>query len=71
VELLTRINDPVRLQVLCDALRARGIAYSVDHAGMHALMPLPDVMDVRLMVEAQDMAAARRVLADVLGDVDA
>ena len=62
-----RVNDPVELQVLCNALRARGIAYSVDHAGMHGLMPLPDIMDVRLMVEAEDMTAARQVLTDLLG----
>jgi len=67
VELLRRISDPVELQVLCDALRARGIAYNVDHAGMHDLMPLPNVMDVRLMVEAEDLTAARNILTDLLG----
>jgi len=62
---LLTLSDPVSLQVLCDALSERGIGFRVDNAGMHALMPLPDVMDIRVFVEAEDMAAAQRVVDDL------
>jgi len=53
------------MQVVCDALQAHGVEYQVGNAGMHALMPLPDIMDMRVMVEEDDMEAARQVLADM------
>jgi len=62
---LLTLSDPVSLQVLCDALNDRGISFRVDNAGMHALMPLPDVMDIRIFVEAEDMAAAQRIVEDL------
>lgn len=62
---LTKCSDAVSLQVLSDALAAAGIGFRVEDAGMRALMPLPGVMDARVMVEAADMPAAMRVLRDL------
>jgi len=62
---LIRIADPVSLQILCDALAERAIVFRVDNAGMHALMPLPGVMDARILVEESDLSAARLVLNDL------
>ncbi|MDX8401500.1 MAG: DUF2007 domain-containing protein [Mariprofundaceae bacterium] len=62
---LTETADPVRAQALCDALRALGIACRIDNTGMHALMPLPGLFDLRLMVADEDIEAARQVLADL------
>lgn len=65
MQLLIRLSDPVRLQVLCDALAAQHIRFRTDHAGMHALLPLPGVMDVHVMVDTDQMDAATRVLEDL------
>jgi len=62
---LVKLSDPVSLQVLSDALDACGIGFRVDNAGMHALMPLPDVMDMRVFVADADMAAALRIVEDL------
>jgi len=68
MQLLKKIADPVLLQILCDALGERGIGFRVDNAGMNALLPLPGVMDARVMVGDDDIKAARQVLADLQGD---
>jgi len=62
---LIRLSDQISVQVLSDALRERGIAFHVENAGMHALLPLPDVMDMQVMVEQADMAEAQRVVRDL------
>ncbi len=62
---LVRMTDPLLLQILCDALSARGIVCRVENAGMNALMPLPGVMDARVLVEEREYRAARRVLEDL------
>lgn len=62
---LKRFDDPIFLQVICDALADRGIRFRVDNAGMHALMPLPVVMDARLLVEEERLAEAEEVLRDL------
>lgn len=62
---LKRIADPVLLQVICDALQQHGIACRVDNAGMHALMPLPGVMDARLLVDEAKVTEARQILRDL------
>lgn len=62
---LKRFDDPVFLQVLCDALTERGIRFRVDNAGMHALLPLPVVMDARLLVDQESLAEAEEVLRDL------
>jgi len=63
--LLSRIADPVLLQILCDALASRDIIFRVENAGMNALMPLPGVMDARVLVAEREYDAARRVLLDL------
>jgi len=65
MQLLKKIADPVLLQILCDALEERGIGFRVDDAGMNALLPLPGVMDARVMVVEEDIEAARQVLDDL------
>ena len=64
MRLLTK-SDPVNLQILCDALEERHIRFSVEHAGIHALLPLPGVMDVHVMVDEDDADAAMRILNDL------
>ena len=66
---LKRLDDPIFLQVLCDALAEKGIRYRVDNAGMHALLPLPVVMDVRLLVEEARLSEAEQVLHDLETEV--
>jgi hypothetical protein len=62
---LIRIADPVSLQILCDTLAERAIVFRVDNAGMNALMPLPVVMDARILVEESDLKAAELILRDL------
>ncbi|MDX8391703.1 MAG: DUF2007 domain-containing protein [Mariprofundaceae bacterium] len=62
---LIKLSDPISLQVLSDALNDCAIEFRVDNAGMHALMPLPDVMDMRIWVEEHDLAAAQRIVSDL------
>ena len=62
---LIRLNDDLSRQALCDALADRGIACRVDNAGMHALLPLPDVMDMRVFVGEGDWVEAQQVLRDL------
>jgi len=63
--LLSRIADPLTLQILCDTLASREIIYRVENAGMNALMPLPGVMDARVLVAERDYDAALLVLRDL------
>jgi len=70
MKLLKKIGDPVSSQVLCDALRESGIRFQADNAGMNALLPVPGLMDVRIMVEDADLIAAERVLSDLNLDRD-
>lgn len=65
MQLLTTISDAVSLQILGDALDQRHISYVADHAGMHALMPLPGIFDVKVRVDDGDLEAARRILRDL------
>jgi len=62
---LKKLSDPVALQVLCDALGERRIPFRVDHAGIHALLPLPGLIDVHVMVDDDDADAAKRILDDL------
>lgn len=62
---LLRISDPLSLQILVDALEARGIIYRIENAGMNALMPLPSVMDARVLVESEDLKAAEQIAIDL------
>ncbi|ATX82083.1 Putative signal transducing protein [Mariprofundus ferrinatatus] len=64
VELL-KISDQVLLQVISDALTSRSIRFRVENAGMQALMPLPGIMDARILVEEDDLSAAALILQDL------
>jgi len=63
--MLIRLNDAVRLHALTDALDDLAIDYRVDNAGMHALMPLPDVMDMRIFVSDESLDAAQQAVRDL------
>jgi len=62
---LLKISDPVLLQILTDALESKNIIFRVENAGMNALMPLPSVMDARVLVAEEDRVAAKLVLRDL------
>ena len=62
---LTRISDPVLLQVISDALASRGIDFHINNAGMNALMPLPTVMDACVLVAEDDKLAAEQIMHDL------
>ncbi|MDQ6968919.1 MAG: DUF2007 domain-containing protein [Mariprofundus sp.] len=62
---LIRISDPVSIQILSDALESRQILFRIDNAGMNALMPLPTVMDARVLVAEEDIVAAELILSDL------
>jgi len=62
---LIRISDPVSIQILSDALESRQIVFRIDNAGMNALMPLPTVMDARVLVAEDDLSAAELILSDL------
>jgi len=64
VELMI-VSDQVLLQVICDALASRSICFRVENSGMQALMPLPGVMDARIVVDEDDLAAAEKILDDL------
>jgi len=62
---LIRIDDPVTLQMVSDALTERHITYQVENAGMNALLPVPDLMAARILVSADDEVAARQIMQDL------
>ncbi len=64
IELL-KVSDPVTLQILSDMLESKHILFRVENAGMNALMPLPTVMDARVLVDEGDLVAAEQVVQDM------
>lgn len=62
---LIKLSDPVTVQILCDALNEQHISFRVDNSGMHALLPLPVVMDMQIMVNQNDLKMARQILHDL------
>lgn len=62
---LIKLSDPVLLQILSDALVERNLLFRIDNAGMNALMPLPTVMDARVLVAEEDLKAAEQILHDL------
>ena len=62
---LMKVSDLVLLQVISDALESKAICFRVDNAGMHALMPVPGLMDSRILVDEDDLDAARVILSDL------
>ena len=65
MELLKKVNDQISLQILCDLLESGGIAYRVEGAGMNSLMPLPGLIEARVLVHEQDMKEAGGLLAEI------
>jgi len=64
MKLLQKVNDQVSLQILCDLLESGGITYRVEGAGMNSLMPLPGVIEARVLVEEEGFEAAQQLLAE-------
>jgi len=62
---LLKISDPVLLQILSDALESKNIIFRIENAGMNALMPLPVVMEARVLVAEEDRVAAELILRDL------
>ncbi len=62
---LIKISDPVSLQILSDVLASKNIIFRVENAGMNALMPLPTVMEARVLVAEEDAVAARLIVQDM------
>jgi len=62
---LIKLSDPVTIQILRDTLESRKIIFRIDNAGMNALMPLPTVMDARVMVAEEDKMAADLIIQDL------
>ncbi len=62
---LIRLSDPVLLQILSDTLEEKNILFRIDNSGMNALMPLPSVMDARVLVAEDDFKAAELILIDL------
>ena len=67
MKLLKKVNDQISLQILCDLLDSGGIAFRVEGAGMNSLMPLPGLIEARVLVDEQDMETALGLLADIEG----
>ena len=65
MQLLKRVNDQISLQILCDLLESGGIGYRVEGAGMNSLLPLPGLIEARVLVEERDMEAAFGLLSDI------
>ncbi|MDQ6982088.1 MAG: DUF2007 domain-containing protein [Mariprofundus sp.] len=64
IELL-KVSDPVTLHILSDVLESKQILFRVENAGMNALMPLPTVMDARVLVAEEDLVAAKLIVHDL------
>ena len=62
---LMKISDPVSLQILTDALELKNIVFRIENAGMNALMPLPAVMDARVLVAEEEKVAAEQIVQDL------
>jgi len=62
---LIKLSDPVLLQMLSDALEEHEIFFRIDNAGMNALMPLPTVMDARVLVAEDGIESAKQILTEL------
>jgi len=62
---LIKLSDPVSIQILRDVLESKQIIFRIDNAGMNALMPLPTVMDARVLVAEEDKLAADLIVQDL------
>lgn len=59
---VARIADPLMLQIISDAMRARGVIFRVEQQGVSAMMPL--ILEARIIVNEEDLQEAAMVLAD-------
>jgi len=62
---LIKLSDPVSVQILRDVLESKQIIFRIDNAGMNALLPLPTVMDARVLVAEEDKLAAELIVQDL------
>ena len=53
------------LHIVCDLLDSGGINYRVDGAGMNSLMPLPGLIEARIMVDDEDLEIAKALLIEM------
>jgi len=65
MQLLKKVHDQLELRIICDLLESGGFEYRVDGAGINALMPLPGVIEARIMVADNDFEMAEALLADM------
>jgi hypothetical protein len=65
MQLLKKVNDQVTLQIICDLLESGGFNYRVEGAGMNSLMPLPGLIEARILVDDEDIGLAQGLLADM------
>ncbi|MES0371325.1 MAG: DUF2007 domain-containing protein [Mariprofundaceae bacterium] len=65
MQLLKKINDQMTLQILCDLLESAGINFQVQGAGMNSLLPLPGLIEARILVEEKDFEIAQAILTDI------
>ena len=72
MKLLTKIDNQVLLQVLCDALDGQHIAWRVDGAFGTALGPGTGLFSPRIFVDEKDLELSRQIMADleIEGDLD-
>jgi hypothetical protein len=70
MQLLKKVNDQISLQILCDLLESIGVNYRVEGAGMNSLLPLPGLIEARVLVDEQNMAVAQSVLAEMEKDME-
>ena len=70
MKLLKKANDQISLQILCDLLESGGISYRVEGAGMNSLMPLPGLIEARVLVHEQDMKEAEAILIEIEKEED-
>jgi len=70
MQLLKKVNDQITLQILCDLLESGGIVHCVEGAGMNSLLPLPGLIEARVLVDEGDMEAAQALLNEMEGDTN-
>jgi hypothetical protein len=65
MQLLKKVNDQISLQILCDLLESAEIIFRVEGAGMNSLLPLPGLIEARILVEDKDFEMAQAILTDI------
>lgn len=65
MKLLFKTDNPVSMQILCDALDDQGIEWRVDGTFGTAIAPGTTLFTPRLMVEEGQLELAEQVLADL------